>query len=33
MGKSAELRLHVKGALTNGVTVEEIKEVLLHASV
>jgi 4-carboxymuconolactone decarboxylase len=33
MGKSAELKLHVKGALTNGVTVEEIKEVLLHASV
>ena len=29
----AELKLHVKGALTNGVTVEEIKEVLLHASV
>ena len=26
-----ELKLHVKGALTNGVTVEEIKEVLLHA--
>jgi 4-carboxymuconolactone decarboxylase len=33
MGKSAELKLHVKGALNNGVTVEEIKEVLLHASV
>jgi 4-carboxymuconolactone decarboxylase len=33
LGKSAEMRLHVKGALTNGVTVEEIKEVLLHASV
>ena len=32
-GKSAELKLHVKGALNNGVTVEEIKEVLLHASV
>ncbi len=29
----AELKLHVKGALTNGVTVEEIKEVLLHATV
>jgi len=28
-----ELKLHVKGALTNGVTVEEIKEVLLHATV
>jgi 4-carboxymuconolactone decarboxylase len=32
-GKPAELKLHVKGALTNGVTVEEIKEVLLQASV
>ena len=29
----AELKLHVKGALTNGVTVDEIKEVLLHATV
>ena len=29
----AELKLHVRGALTNGVTVEEIKEVLLHATV
>ena len=28
-----ELKLHVKGALTNGVTVDEIKEILLHASV
>jgi 4-carboxymuconolactone decarboxylase len=33
LGKPAELKLHVRGALTNGVTVEEIKEVLLHASV
>ena len=33
LGKPAELKLHVKGALTNGVTVEEVKEVLLHASV
>ena len=33
LGKPAELRLHVKGALTNGVTVEEIKEILLHATV
>jgi 4-carboxymuconolactone decarboxylase len=33
LGKSAELKLHVKGALTNGVTVAEIKEVLLQASV
>jgi 4-carboxymuconolactone decarboxylase len=33
LGKPAELKLHVKGALTNGVTVEEIKEVLVQASV
>ena len=33
LGKPAELRLHVKGALSNGVTVEEIKEILLHATV
>lgn len=33
MGKPAELKLHVKGALTNGVSVEEIKEILLHATV
>jgi len=29
----AELKLHVRGALANGVTVDEIKEVLLHATV
>src|SRR5690606_5881052 len=33
LNRPAELRLHVKGALTNGVTPEEIKEILLHASV
>jgi 4-carboxymuconolactone decarboxylase len=33
LGKSAELKLHVKGALANGVTVDEIKEILLHATV
>lgn len=33
LGKPAELRLHVKGALTNGLTVEEIKEILLQATV
>ena len=32
LGKPAELRLHVKGALTNGVSVEEIKAALLHAT-
>ncbi|TXN73680.1 carboxymuconolactone decarboxylase family protein [Methylobacterium sp. WL6] len=33
LGKPAELRLHVKGALANGVIVEEIRETLLHATV
>jgi 4-carboxymuconolactone decarboxylase len=33
LGKPAELRLHVRGALRNGVTVEEIKEALLHATI
>lgn len=33
LGKPAELRLHVKGALANGVSVEEIKEILLHATI
>jgi 4-carboxymuconolactone decarboxylase len=33
LGKTPEIKLHVKGALTNGVTVEEIKEILLHATV
>jgi 4-carboxymuconolactone decarboxylase len=31
-GKPEELKLHVKGALNNGVTVEEIKATLLHAT-
>lgn len=33
LGKTPEIKLHVKGALNNGVTVDEIKEVLLHATV
>ena len=33
LNRSAEVRLHVRGAINNGVTVEEIKEVLLHATV
>ncbi len=28
----AELKLHVKGALANGLTVDEIREALLHAT-
>ena len=33
LNRAPELKLHVRGALTNGVSVEEIKEVLLHATV
>lgn len=33
LNRPAELKIHVKGALANGVTVEEIQEVLLQAAV
>ena len=33
LNRSPEIKLHVRGALNNGVTVEEIKEVLIHATV
>ena len=33
LGKAAEIKLHVKGALNNAVSVEEIKEILIHATV
>lgn len=33
LNKPSELRLHVRGALNNGVSVEEIKEVLLQVTV
>lgn len=33
LGKMTELKGHVRGAINNGCTVEEIKEVLLHATV
>jgi 4-carboxymuconolactone decarboxylase len=33
LGRSHELKGHVRGALNNGATVEEIREVLLHAAV
>ena len=32
LGKIPEVKLHVKGALANGVSVEEIKATLLHAT-
>lgn len=33
LGKQHELKGHVRGALNNGASVEEIQEVLLHAAV
>jgi len=33
LGKQHELKGHVRGALNNGVTVTELQEVLLHASI
>ena len=33
LNRPAEIRMHVKGALVNGVTPDEIKEVLLQATV
>jgi len=32
LGRPAEIKLHVKGALNNGLSVEEIKAALLHAT-
>ena len=32
-GRAHELRVHVRGALGNGVTKDEIRELLLHAQV
>jgi 4-carboxymuconolactone decarboxylase len=33
LGRSAELKLHVRGALNNGVSVEEIREILVQATI
>lgn len=33
LGKMHELKIHVRGALNNGVTPEELQEIFLHASV
>ncbi|GAA3882337.1 carboxymuconolactone decarboxylase family protein [Leifsonia kafniensis] len=33
LGRTAEFRLHMRGALRNGVTVDEIKDTLIHLSV
>lgn len=32
-GKHQELKAHIRGALTNGATPEEIRELMLHATV
>ena len=33
LNRPNEIKLHVRGALNNGVTADEVKEVLLHATV
>lgn len=33
LGKPAELRAHTRGALRNGATVEELRELFIHATV
>jgi 4-carboxymuconolactone decarboxylase len=33
LGKPNEIRVHVKGAIANGVTRDQIREILIHASV
>ncbi|KJC40234.1 gamma carboxymuconolactone decarboxylase [Bradyrhizobium sp. LTSP849] len=33
LNRAPEIKLHTRGAISNGLTVEEIKEVLLHATV
>ena len=33
LNRSPEVKLHVRGAINNGVSVDEIKEALLHATV
>jgi len=32
-GKSHEVKVHVQGALNNGVSVDEIREILIHAAI
>jgi 4-carboxymuconolactone decarboxylase len=33
LGKQNQLRVHVKGAIQNGVSKEEIREVLMHSMI
>ena len=32
LGRANQVKLHVRGAIANGVTPEEIREILLHAA-
>jgi 4-carboxymuconolactone decarboxylase len=33
LNRAPEIKLHVRGAVNNGVTADEIREVLLHATI
>ena len=33
LNRAPEIKLHVRGAINNGVTVDEIKETLIHATI
>lgn len=33
LGRGHEIRIHLRGALANGVTAEEIREIMLHSSI
>lgn len=33
LGRSEEIKIHVRGALTNGVTIGELQEIFLHAMI
>jgi 4-carboxymuconolactone decarboxylase len=33
LGKEAEIRMHVRGGLANGLTVDEIQELVLHSMI
>jgi len=32
-GKELEIRMHVRGGIANGLTIEEIREIVLHAMI
>jgi 4-carboxymuconolactone decarboxylase len=33
MGRAPELRIHVMGAINNGVTPKQIREIMIHATI